>query len=183
VVRNPGSGRKPSRDSDVSSISRAWSIAAAVVDPELPVLTLADLGVLRSVDQDSDGRITVTITPTYSGCPAIAAMRMDLYSALVESGFTDPAIDIALSPAWSSDWITDNGRRKLAQSGIAPPSRAQTCSDGPMALTLGVPARLVACPRCGSTDTELTSEFGPTACKALYRCATCAEPFERVKEI
>lgn len=162
-------------------LTRAWDIAAAVTDPEMPMLTLADLGVLRSVDEQ-DGTVTVTITPTYSGCPAMATMRDDLVASLQRNGFADVEIKLSLDPAWSSDWISDDGKAALQAHGISAPGRAPVHS-GPIPLSLGPIRRSLACPLCGSRDVSLTSEFGATACKAIYRCEACLEPFEHVKEI
>ena len=159
----------------------AYAIAAAVTDPELPALTLADLGVLRRVEEDA-GSVTVVITPTYSGCPALAAIRDDLVRALTRAGYADVRVRVELSPAWSSDWISRRGRQALAEAGISPPGPAPS-RDGPVPLTLLPARRELRCPRCGSAAAELVSEFGATACKALYRCASCREPFEHVKEI
>ncbi|CAM3328534.1 1,2-phenylacetyl-CoA epoxidase subunit PaaD [Kibdelosporangium persicum] len=158
----------------------ARAVAETVTDPELPMLTLADLGVLREVEETPDG-VVVTITPTYTGCPAMDAMRSDLRSALHQAGFGAVDVRTVLSPAWTTDWITATGRQKLAEAGIAPPGAAPR--GGPIPLTLTAPPKRVACPRCGSPDTELLSEFSATACKALRRCRACAEPFEHVKEI
>jgi ring-1,2-phenylacetyl-CoA epoxidase subunit PaaD len=158
----------------------AWKIAATVVDPEMPMLTLEDLGVLRSVTLEGD-HVVATITPTYSGCPAMATMRDDLVRRLEQAGF-QAEVRVSLSPAWSSDWITDRGRRALVENGISAPGAAPR-RDGPVALTLLPTPRAVSCPRCGEVDVELTSEFGATACKAMYRCRSCLEPFEHVKEI
>jgi ring-1,2-phenylacetyl-CoA epoxidase subunit PaaD len=144
------------------------------------MLTLADLGVLRSVEVD-DQRVVVAITPTYSGCPAMATMRDDLVHRLRDAGFDDVRVRVELDPAWSSDWITERGRRALAEHGISPPGPAGPA--GPVALRLLPTRRDLRCPRCGSAATEVTSEFGATACKALYRCTDCREPFEHVKEI
>lgn len=163
-------------------LERARSAAASVRDPELPMLTLADLGILRDVRIGDGGRVEVAITPTYSGCPAMAAMRDDLVHALNDAGFTDVGVRVALAPAWTTDWISPRGRAALAEAGISPPSPARG-RGGPVPLTLGPVRRETACPRCGSADTELTSEFGSTACKALYRCRTCLEPFDHMKEI
>ena len=159
----------------------AAAVAATVTDPELPMLTLADLGVLRSVSE-SDGRVVVAITPTYTGCPAMDTMRDDLEHALLTAGFSDVEIRTQLSPSWSSDWISPAGREKLTAAGIAPPGAAPRRS-GPIPLTLSAPVVRVPCPHCGSADTEEQSRFGATACKALRRCRTCLEPFEHVKEI
>lgn len=161
--------------------STAYAVAATVTDPELPMLTLADLGVLRDVDE-ADGRVTVTITPTYSGCPAMATMRDDLVHALTGEGFAEVRVKVSLSPAWTTDWITERGRAALAEHGISAPGPAPR-RDGPIALTLAPTRRAVACPQCGSAATELVSEFGATACKAMYRCTDCLEPFDHVKEI
>ncbi|GAA4529750.1 1,2-phenylacetyl-CoA epoxidase subunit PaaD [Amycolatopsis samaneae] len=160
----------------------ALAVAATVTDPELPMLTLADLGVLREVSE-SDGRVTVAITPTYTGCPAMDTMRDDLEHALRGAGFAEVEIRTVLDPAWSSDWITEDGRKKLAAAGIAPPGTAPRRPSGPIPLTLGAPVSRVPCPRCGSADTEEQSRFGATACRALRRCRSCLEPFEHVKEI
>ena len=162
--------------------STAYAVAATVTDPEMPMLTLEDLGVLRDVREDADGSVDVAITPTYSGCPAMATMRDDLVHRLRDAGYADVRVRVELSPAWSSDWITERGRAALAEHGISPPGAAPRPS-GPVALNLLPTRRALACPRCGSSAVELTSEFGPTACKALYRCTDCLEPFEHVKEI
>lgn len=170
-------------DEDIATdLDRARAAAATVTDPELPMLTLLDLGVLRSVDQHPDGTLVVTITPTYSGCPAIDAMRADLRKTLTRAGFTAVEVRTTLTPAWTSDWISPDGRRKLAAHGIAPPRVAPT-HGGPIPLTLKPHRPAVRCPRCHSPDTEQTSQFGPTACKALHRCFSCSEPFEYMKEI
>lgn len=160
----------------------ARSIVDSVGDPELPMLTLADLGVVREVSEDG-GKVTVTITPTYTGCPAMDAMRDDLVHALHKAGYGEIEIRTALHPPWSSDWISENGKRKLAEAGIAPPGSASGRAAGPVPLLLQPTAGPVSCPRCGSMDTEEQSRFGPTACKALRRCRTCREPFEHFKEI
>jgi len=165
----------------VTAPSSVRTAVAAVPDPEMPMLTLDDLGVLRSVDVEGDTAV-VTLTPTYSGCPAMATMRDDLVHRLSDAGFTDVRVKVELSPAWSSDWITDRGRRALAQAGISAPGPARHAS-GPVALSLLPTRRDVTCPRCRSAAVELTSEFGTTSCKALYRCTGCLEPFEHVKEI
>ncbi|HEX3782417.1 MAG TPA: 1,2-phenylacetyl-CoA epoxidase subunit PaaD [Pseudonocardiaceae bacterium] len=160
----------------------ARSVAETVTDPELPMLTLADLGVLREVSE-VDGRVSVTITPTYTGCPAMDAMRDDLERVLREAGYREIDIRVTLSPAWSSDWISAAGLRKLAEAGIAPPARAPKPTTGPIPLTLGPSPRRVRCPHCASANTEEVSRFSATACRALHRCLDCREPFEHVKEI
>ncbi|MDO0917092.1 1,2-phenylacetyl-CoA epoxidase subunit PaaD [Streptomyces sp. DT2A-34] len=161
---------------------RARHIAEQVPDPELPMLTLADLGVLRSVETTEDGTVVASLTPTYSGCPAMAEMRADVAARLRDAGYARVEIRTVLDPPWTSDWITPAGRRKLAEHGIAPPGPAPR-TRGPVPLVLSPTRRAVTCPRCGSADTEETSRFAATSCKALWRCRACREPFEYVKEI
>jgi ring-1,2-phenylacetyl-CoA epoxidase subunit PaaD len=151
----------------------AWDAAAQVVDPEIPVLTIADLGVLRDVSVN-DGLVEVAITPTYSGCPAMNMIALEIEMALEREGIRKHKIKTVLSPAWTTDWMSEEGRRKLKDYGIAPP----TAGGGRRAL-FGDQA--VACPQCGSIATELLSEFGSTSCKALWRCMTCREPFDYFK--
>jgi ring-1,2-phenylacetyl-CoA epoxidase subunit PaaD len=161
-------------------LAAARAIAGAVPDPELPMVTVADLGILRDVGADG-GRLVVTITPTYSGCPAMREIARDLRRRLAAGGFAEVTVRTALAPPWSSDWITDEGRRKLDEAGVAPPHPARR---GPVPLTLtGIRRAPVTCPRCGSDSTTQTAMFSGTACKALYRCESCREPFEYVKEI
>jgi ring-1,2-phenylacetyl-CoA epoxidase subunit PaaD len=167
-----------------SGLRAAREIAASVPDPEMPMMTLADLGILRRVTAE-DGRVVVTITPTYSGCPALTEIARDLRYRLGQAGFADVIVRTELTPAWSSDQITPEGRGKLHAAGIAPPGQGtRRGSPGPVPVTLtAAPREPVACPRCGSRDTEQTAAFGPTACTALFRCGTCREPFEYVKDI
>ena len=152
---------------------RAWAAAAQIVDPEIPVLSIADLGVLREVRVLGD-TVEVVITPTYSGCPAMRMIALEIEAALRAAGIDKLRIRTVLSPAWTTDWLSDAGRRKLAEYGIAPPERVTSRR----ALFA---ADAVACPRCGSAQTERLAEFGSTSCKALYRCRTCAEPFDYFK--
>jgi ring-1,2-phenylacetyl-CoA epoxidase subunit PaaD len=159
----------------VVNIASARAAIAAVCDPEIPVLTLDDLGVIRAVELAADGEIEVTITPTYSGCPAMTVMALDLQTALAAAGFPRARVNTALAPAWTTDWMTPEGRRKLADYGIAPPAakasrRALFGEDD-----------AVGCPRCASLDTIKISEFGSTACKAMWRCGDCREPFDAFK--
>ncbi|QOV40074.1 phenylacetate-CoA oxygenase subunit PaaJ [Streptomyces ferrugineus] len=160
---------------------RARHLAEQVPDPELPMLTLADLGVLRDVELTEDGTVVASLTPTYSGCPAMAEMRADVAARLRDAGYPRVEIRTVLDPPWTSDWITPAGRTKLAEHGIAPPGPAPR--GGPVALVLSPTRHAVTCPRCGSADTEETSRFAATSCKALWRCRACREPFEYVKEI
>ncbi|MGI5229714.1 1,2-phenylacetyl-CoA epoxidase subunit PaaD [Actinoallomurus sp. CA-142502] len=169
----------------MSGRDRAIEVAGQVRDPEMPMLTLADLGVLRGVEvrPDDDGEaVIVSITPTYTGCPAMATMRDDLVHRLNDAGFARVEVRVVLDPPWSSDWISERGRAALREAGLSPPGPAARPA-GPVMLTLGPPRPAPPCPRCGSAATRLTSEFGATACKALYRCTDCLEPFEHVKEI
>ena len=154
-------------------VHRALAVAAGVVDPEIPVLTLEDLGVLRGTERRG-GEIIVRITPTYTGCPATLAIQIAVEAALAEAGLREARVETVLSPPWTTDDITEAGRRKLKAYGIAPPAR------GKRAHTL-FGQETVACPRCASTRTARISEFGSTACKALWRCETCAEPFDYFK--
>ena len=158
---------------DVELRRRAFEVAASVVDPEIPVLTIADLGVLRDVTI-KDGNVEVTITPTYSGCPAMNMISLEIELALERAGFCDAKVQTVLSPAWTTDWMSEDGRRKLREYGIAPP-----LAGGSRRALFGT--EQVACPQCGSGDTELLSEFGSTSCKALWRCKSCREPFDYFK--
>lgn len=150
-----------------------WELAATVTDPEIPVLTIEDLGVLRDVRFEGETAV-VTLTPTYSGCPAMDQMGDDVVLTLTEAGYMDVRVDFVLKPVWSTDWMTENGKRKLEQYGIAPPGPRPT--SGPIPVQLGV-----KCPRCGSLRTKTVSQFGSTSCKALYECLSCLEPFDFFK--
>ena len=162
--------------------SPAYDVAADTPDPEIPTLTIEDLGILRSVDYSPDRGTVVTITPTYSGCPAMREIAADVQARLHRAGFERVTVAMQLSPPWSTDWITAEGHRKLAAVGIAPPSAAPRRA-GPVPLTLGGRPASPRCPRCDSPDTRLTAQFSATACKSLHRCTACGEPFEAVKPL
>ena len=157
-------------------VARAWTALASVEDPEIPTLGIVDLGLIRSVERAADGRLEVGLSPTYAGCPATEVIRRRVEQALRFAEVGDFLVNTVLSPAWSSDWISAEGRRKLAISGIAPPEQAASSMRD---LLRG--NRPVGCPRCSSVDTECISEFGSTPCKALHRCRACLEPFEYFK--
>jgi ring-1,2-phenylacetyl-CoA epoxidase subunit PaaD len=154
----------------------AWKIAADVPDPELPVVTIADLGILRDVTEDDQGRVHVQITPTYSGCPAMETISTDLVEALTTAGYRHVDVEFVLAPAWTTDWMTDAAKQKLADYGIAPPGPRR--GGEPVALELSV-----RCPQCGSADTRESSRFGSTACKSLWVCRSCREPFDHFKAL
>ena len=149
-----------------------WQIVAAVPDPELPVLTLEDLGVLRSVDVDESGSVAVTLTPTYSGCPAMETMRKDVLDALQRAGYRSATVRFELAPAWNTDRLGPKARQHLTEVGIAPPVDSGT----PVAMSL-------KCPQCSSLRTREISHFGATSCKALWQCTECGEPFEHFKAL
>src|SRR5262245_18836484 len=159
--------------------------AAAVPDPELPMVTIEDLGILRDVMVSPGGRVAVTITPTYSGCPAMEAIAADVREAVETRGATAVEVRTELSPAWTTDWITEEGRRKLVEAGIAPPAPVGDHSrsgprpgSGPVQVACSP-----RCPRCGCPPSRLVSRFGSTACKAIYACGACGEPFDYFKAI
>jgi ring-1,2-phenylacetyl-CoA epoxidase subunit PaaD len=166
----------------------ALRVLAQVTDPEIPVLTIADLGILRDVRVDPDGAVHVDITPTYSGCPAMDEIRADVRTALERAGAPEVDVRLVLDPVWTTDWMSTEGRRKLAEYGIAPPGPRP--AGGPVALELGYRPGLgdtdgtpaPSCPRCGSGDTEELARFASTACKSLWRCLACREPFDHFKE-
>ena len=155
-------------------VQAAWAALADVPDPELPALTLCDLGIVRDVRESGDG-LEVVLTPTYSGCPATEFIQSSVREALARAGLDDVSVTQQLAPAWTTDWISAEGRRKLLAYGIAPPGAASE--------TIRIRPRQLACPRCGSANTERLSAFGSTACKALHRCLDCREPFEHFKPI
>ena len=159
-----------------AAVARARAVLANVPDPEIPVLSVLDLGIVRAIDETADGTLRVAVSPTYSGCPATAVIRGDIVTALIKAGFATASVVEVLSPPWTSDWISPDGRRKLLEYGIAPPS-------GPVSSlrALHDAEARPNCPRCESPNTELLSEFGSTPCKALHRCRACLEPFDRFK--
>ncbi|MFO1038479.1 MAG: 1,2-phenylacetyl-CoA epoxidase subunit PaaD [Geminicoccaceae bacterium] len=158
-------------------LSRARAALQAVTDPEIPVLTIADLGVLRDVCLTAADEVEAVITPTYSGCPAMRMIELEVETALLRAAVGPVRVTTVLTPSWTTDWLSAEGRAKLTAYGIAPP--AEGAAQGRAALFAADPD--IACPRCGSTDTEKVSEFGSTACKAHWRCRTCLEPFDYFK--
>jgi len=162
---------------DESGTAALVELLSGVCDPEIPVLTLQDLGVLRDVSI-ADGLVTVTITPTYAGCPAMDTMRRDIEDTLAAAGYKQVTVQTCLKPAWTTDWMSDSGREKLRAYGIAPPARLASPSTAPCGVEQ---AGGIACPQCDSDQVEQISEFGSTACKALYRCQDCREPFDYFK--
>lgn len=164
----------------VDRVRRAWDVLDTVLDPEVPALSVRDLGIVRDVVDHGDG-LEVVLTPTYSGCPATEAIERSVLDALHAQGLGPARATLRRAPAWTTDWITDEGKRKLREYGIAPPAHVAPGAAVPIRLVRRAPA--IACPHCGSTHTERTSAFGSTACKALYRCLACREPFEYFKPI
>lgn len=176
-------GLNQSKADETSMKQKVWQILASVNDPEVPVLSVIDLGIIRDVFIENDGndkkepQIVVTITPTYSGCPAMDVISMQIRFALLQNGFKNIQIKSVLSPAWTTEWMTEAGRNKLKAYGIAPPNPKQSvCSIQPFQAQ-----EAIQCPRCNSYHTEMISQFGSTACKALYRCLDCKEPFDYFK--
>ena len=165
---------------DLTDLDRLRDIAGSVPDPEIPVLTLHDLGILRDVHVLADGTVEVMLTPTYTGCPAMAVIAADVETALRAAGVQDLAVRTMLSPAWTTDWMSQEGHRKLREYGIAPPGACQPRSARRQGIGLTLSAR---CPRCGSTKTREISRFGSTPCKSLWSCLSCAEPFDSFKAI
>ncbi|MCU0896008.1 MAG: phenylacetate-CoA oxygenase subunit PaaJ [Burkholderiales bacterium] len=159
-------------------VEAVWSWLADVPDPEIPAVSVVDLGIVRDVRWDESGELVVTVTPTYSGCPATELIAAEISSAIRGRGIGRVRLETRLSPAWTTDWITDRGRERLSGYGIAPPG--YKVIDASAILRRRAP-ETIACPRCGSTRTSLTSRFGSTPCKALYRCEACLEPFDYFK--
>jgi ring-1,2-phenylacetyl-CoA epoxidase subunit PaaD len=184
-----------------SRTEAAWRVLAGVLDPEVPALSVVDLGIVRGVEEHSDGALEIVLTPTYSGCPAVEVIEADIIAALDAAALGPVRVRTQRAPAWTTDWISDAGRRKLRDYGIAPPGRVRAGAPirvfavrpEPVEGLAAVRPRLrqaqperdvvVSCPRCASTHTERLSAFGATACKALYRCIDCREPFEHFKPI
>lgn len=155
---------------------------SAILDPEIPVVTIADLGILRAVDLDeTTGEASVVITPTYSGCPAMAAIASHVEHVCRVNGWV-PRVSSRLSPAWTTDWLSAEGREKLRRFGIAPPAPRHTGEEG-TSVVVELARRVVSCPQCGSRDTTEVAHFGSTACKAMRRCESCREPFEEFKAL
>jgi ring-1,2-phenylacetyl-CoA epoxidase subunit PaaD len=170
----------PTMEQAREKIRRAWDVLNGVLDPEVPVVSVRDLGIVRDVLPDGEG-LEVVVTPTYSGCPATEMIERSICEALEAEHLGPVRIKMQRSPAWTSDWISEEGRRKLREYGIAPPSGTAATKEAPL-IFMKRPSQ-IACPRCGSMHTERLSAFGSTACKALYRCLSCQEPFEYFKPI
>jgi ring-1,2-phenylacetyl-CoA epoxidase subunit PaaD len=164
---------KPANTTQIELIKE---ILEAVTDPEIPVLTIGDMGIIRDINVDENDKVTVTITPTYTGCPAMDMITVNIKAALEDAGFMNTEVLTVLSPEWTTDWISEAGKKKLREYGIAPPAEKTTDTSY---LTGKSPA--VACPLCGSVNTEMVSRFGSTPCKSLYRCKDCLEPFDYFK--
>lgn len=160
----------------MSHTSEIWSILETVTDPEIPVLSVTDMGIVREVHADTPDDVEIVITPTYSGCPAMNTIEVNIKAVLQENGFQKVKVTTVLSPAWTTDWLSEEGRRKLKDYGIAPPVGSSADKHA-----LFGKERAVPCPLCESTNTEMISQFGSTACKALYRCKDCLEPFDYFK--
>ena len=161
-----------------TSIADLWQLLETVSDPEVPVLSVVDLGVVRAIELAEGGGVKITITPTYSGCPAMNVIEINIRAVLQEHGYAPVTVETVLSPAWTTDWLSEAGREKLRAYGIAPPEPGDEEAD---ALALFRPEKKVSCPHCNSRNTRLVSQFGSTACKALYRCLDCLEPFDYFK--
>lgn len=168
---------------DKPSLDTIWAWLAEVPDPEIPVISITDLGIVREVGYDGD-QLVVTVTPTYSGCPATEVIAASIRDAMTARGIAGTRMETRLSPAWTTDWLTDEAKRKLREYGIAPPvglaANEQRIDLSRLSRRVP-PAPVVACPRCASTRTELLSQSGSTPCKSLYRCTTCREPFDYFK--
>ena len=173
-----------------SRIEQAWHVLSTVLDPEVPAVSVRDLGIVRDVIEHDDG-LEIVLTPTYSGCPATEVIEADVLTAIAAAGLGAARVTLQRAPAWTTDWISAEGRAKLLAYGIAPPSPTREDGEGMNGAVRAVPIRFVgrprlaalACPRCGSKHTEQLAAFGSTACKATWRCLACLEPFEHFKPI
>jgi len=164
----------------VTRSERAWEVLHDVPDPEVPALSVCDLGIVRDVI-DHGAELEVVLTPTYSGCPATEVIEQNVLAAIAQQGLGPARATLRRAPAWTTEWISEEGRRKLREYGIAPPH--VVAAESTQGIRLFARERPVACPHCGSTDTERTSAFGSTACKSLHRCLACREPFEYFKPL
>ncbi|MEV6132201.1 1,2-phenylacetyl-CoA epoxidase subunit PaaD [Streptomyces violaceusniger] len=178
VTPTPSAAPTPPASGTTPLEEELLRLAGSVPDPELPMVSLAELGVMRGLRLLGPGRVEVELTPTYTGCPALESMATDIERLLHDHGVPEVAVRTVLSPPWTTDAISTEGRRKLAESGIAPPAPHRAAAGGPVPVALAV-----RCPQCGSTETELLSRFSSTACKALRRCTACGEPFDHFKEL
>ena len=175
----------PASEHDVARthrIERAWAVLEGVPDPEVPAISVRDLGIVRDVIEHGEA-LEIVLTPTYSGCPTTEVIERDVIEAVDAAGLGPARVSLRRAPAWSTDWISEAGRRKLADYGIAPPGPALQGGAAPIRIVRRAAAVRVDCPRCGSADTERLSAFGSTACKSLYRCRACREPFEHFKPL
>jgi ring-1,2-phenylacetyl-CoA epoxidase subunit PaaD len=163
-------------------VERAWAVLEGVPDPEVPAISVRDLGIVRDVIEHGEA-LEIVLTPTYSGCPATEVIERDVIEAVDAAGLGPARVSLRRAPAWTTDWISDAGRRKLADYGIAPPGPVGEGGATPIRVVRRAAVASVACPRCASADTERLSAFGSTACKALYRCRACREPFEHFKPL
>lgn len=161
--------------------TRAWGVLAAVPDPEIPAVSVCDLGIVRDVQEAADGTLQVVLTPTYSGCPATEMIERDVRDALLDAGLGPVRTELRRAPAWTTDWISEDGRRKLRDYGIAPPPGCAPARADSAAVFVRPRQAGPACPRCGSANTAQLAGFGSTPCKALWRCLDCAEPFDYFK--
>jgi ring-1,2-phenylacetyl-CoA epoxidase subunit PaaD len=193
LSREASAGARDTADAGDALLAHAAALAASVPDPEIPVITLGDLGIVRTVHREA-GCVIVTITPTYTGCPATDVIADDVRQILRENGFADAQVRLTLSPPWTTDWITETGRERLRAYGIAPPGRGAAAHEAVMrfvprsrpAASLAGSAQAahdapVTCPNCGSNATEQLSAYGSTPCKAIHRCLACREPFDYFK--
>ena len=166
-----------------SRLEKAWALLDRVLDPEVPVVSVRDLGIVRDVIESDDGGMTVVVTPTYSGCPATEVIEESIMAALEGAALGPVRVEMRRAPAWTTDWMSEKGRRQLRDYGIAPPGPVGAPATAPLRFVPRQPPKALACPRCESLQTERLSAFGATACKALWRCLACGEPFEHFKPI